>query len=142
VLQAFYCGMTQGVDFINEHMATAAASMANMTFADCNAGFMAHGKINSKLMPDALHPNAAGTDTAMCYLKQRWACHIGTLAVVCTDMGLHATHDLLLLVCRSKRIGTVLQGRAVGSGIAEAQEAVSHAVETLAQLVLHSALLA
>ena len=43
-------------------MATAAASMANVTFVDCNGGFMARGKINSKLMPDALHPNPAGAD--------------------------------------------------------------------------------
>ena len=36
--------------------------MANVTFVDCNGGFMAHGKINNKLMPDALHPNPAGAD--------------------------------------------------------------------------------
>ena len=42
--------------------------MANVTFVDCNGGFMARGKINSKLMPDALHPNPAGTASAPRYL--------------------------------------------------------------------------
>lgn len=50
----------QGVDFVNEHMAAAAAGEANVTFVSCNDSFMSGGKINQKLMPDALHPNAAG----------------------------------------------------------------------------------
>ena len=61
--------MVQSVDFVNEHMATAAASMANVTFVDCNGGFMARGRINSKLMPDALHPNPAGADADACCCK-------------------------------------------------------------------------
>lgn len=58
------CGALQSVDFVNEHMATTAARMANVTFVDCIGGFMARGKINSRLMPDALHPNPAGADAA------------------------------------------------------------------------------
>lgn len=52
--------LLQGVDIINEHMAELAAGTANVTFVSCIGRFMLGGNINQKLMPDALHPNAAG----------------------------------------------------------------------------------
>jgi hypothetical protein len=67
----------QSVDFVNEHMATAAASMANVTYVDCNGDFMARGKINSRLMPDALHPNPSGADTKTCWSEHCGASLIG-----------------------------------------------------------------
>lgn len=50
----------QGITFINGHMETAAAGEANVTYVSCNEGFMANGQIDEALMPDALHPSAAG----------------------------------------------------------------------------------
>ena len=61
----------QGIDFINEHMHTAAEGEQNVTFVDCNAGFLRNGTIDKQLMPDALHPNPKGMDVlGGCYLDE------------------------------------------------------------------------
>jgi hypothetical protein len=124
----------QGVEFINEHMATAAASMANVTFVDCNSGFMARGRINSKLMPDALHPNPAGANTNA-YCSKTLLSLPCERALLCKRI-LAYSRSLLLMCCRPGCAGKVLQGRAVGSGAAQADKAVPCAVETVMSMVM------
>lgn len=75
---------TQGIDFINDHMETAAAGEGNVTYVSCNEGFIMNGHIDGALMPDALHPNAAGELQSF-----NIGCSAPSRSQSCHDVGMH-----------------------------------------------------
>lgn len=89
----------------------AAGGQANVSFVDCNKGFMKGGSINKDLMPDALHPNPAGARAAGHCCCGYQTIHEGAQASLHRGkhMSIVARHQTLV-PCRHGRSGKVLQG--------------------------------
>eukprot|EP00884_Botryococcus_braunii_P013805 jgi/Botrbrau1/22425/Bobra.0091s0027.1 len=63
------CKWTGTIEATNKALAAFAKKTDNVEFVDCGAPFVEEGRIREELMPDVLHPNAAGMRTVVECLK-------------------------------------------------------------------------